>query len=78
MCVFFPREVKFLLGIGANPNRIFNNCGGISPFHIAVGLEDDLKFAQLFLSYNADVNLRFDVNFNIRFVYVIIIMSPLF
>jgi ankyrin repeat protein len=47
-----------LLSKGANPNRIFEDKGGISPFHIAVGLDNDLKFTKLFLNTNVNVNLR--------------------
>lgn len=51
--------MAFLLGIGANPNRLMDEHGGVSPFHLAVGLEsDNLKYTQLFLKSNANVNIR--------------------
>ena len=52
------REAAFLLSIGANPNRIFREHGGISPFHIAVGLDNDLKYTRLFLNNSGNANLR--------------------
>ena len=41
------REVTLLLSMGANPNRLFTEHGGISPFHITVGLDQDVKFTLL-------------------------------
>lgn len=48
--------IESLLTMGANPNHLFNDDGGISPFHIIVGFED-LDLIKLFLENNADVNL---------------------
>ncbi len=42
---------------GANPNRLFDEEGGISAFHIAVGI-GNVEFTKAFLSNNADVNLK--------------------
>jgi hypothetical protein len=53
------RECQFLLTNGANPNNLFSeHDGGISAFHIAVGVDNDLEFTRLFLNYNADVYLQ--------------------
>ncbi|CAF0740772.1 unnamed protein product [Brachionus calyciflorus] len=52
------KETLFLLSIGADPNRLFKEHNGISSFHIAVGLENDLKFTRLFIKNNANVNIK--------------------
>lgn len=51
------KEAKLLLNIGANPNCLFDQEGGISPFHIAVGV-GNLQLTKLFLKSEANVNLR--------------------
>lgn len=51
------REIEFLLSIGANPNHLFDDEGGISPFHIAVGV-GTIELTRLFLQSEADVNLK--------------------
>ena len=56
--IYIKRETLYLLSTGADPNKIFKQHGGVSPFHIAVGLENDLIFTKLFLSYNANVHLK--------------------
>ena len=60
------REASFLLNIGANPNRLFEEHGGISAFHIAVGLENDLKFTKLFVNHQALVNLKYNLDYSIN------------
>ena len=46
-----------MLSIGANPNYLFEDEGGISPFHIAVGA-GTLDLTRLFLRSEANVNLK--------------------
>ncbi len=51
------RQTKLLLSIGANPNHLFNDEGGISAFHIVVGV-GNLQLIKLFLESEANVNLK--------------------
>ncbi len=45
------------MSIGANPNHLFDDEGGISAFHIAVGV-GNLQLIKLFLQSEANVNLK--------------------
>jgi hypothetical protein len=43
---------------GADPNKLYHEHGGISSFHIAVGLDNSLAYTKLFLKHKAQVDLR--------------------
>ena len=45
--------------MGANPNHVFADVGGVSPLHIAVGsAHSHRELTELFLSYDANVNVQ--------------------
>ena len=56
--VFFFRKTRSVLVQGANPNLLLPD--GISPFHLAVGIEseDALEFVKVMLQYGANPNIR--------------------
>ena len=65
-----------MLSNGANPNNLFSeHDGGISAFHIAVGVENDLEFTRLFLNYNGDVYLQYDFILILTYSYIILIIT---
>ena len=54
------REVRQLIREGANPNVLLKRKGGLSPFHLAVGLSTpkSIEIAAVLLDSNADPNNR--------------------
>ena len=56
----FIREVRRLLREGANPNILLKRKGGLSPFHLSVGLSGSkaLEIVAVLLDGNANPNNR--------------------
>ena len=54
---------------GADPNYLFKSYGGVSAFHIAVGLDDNIEFTKLFLDYKADAKIKWLI------IYIILVSS---